>query len=97
MEGTQEQYSFDVPDTHRVYKKGMLSFAPRDAVVTAVQQADGDQAPWLMMFRKDENGEKQCRSLFKWDEEKYGEMQDFVVGPRMYWEQNERKTMKSMY
>ena len=97
MEGTQEQYSFDVPSTHRVYKKGMLSFAPRDSVVTAVQQADGDQAPWLMMFRKDENGENKCRALFKWDEEKYGEMQDFVVGPRMYWEQNERKTMKSMY
>ncbi len=97
LEGTQEQYSFDVPSSHRIYKKGMLSFAPRDAVVTAVQQADGDRDPWLMMFRKDDDGETRCRSLFKWDEQKYGEMQDFVVGPRMYWEQNERKTMKSMY
>ena len=97
MEGVEEQYMYEVPKPYNVYKNGMLSFAPRDSVVVAAKRADGsNENPWLIQFSKDENGETKVRSLFEWDQSK-GEMQDFVVGPRMYWEQNNRKTMKSMY
>ena len=34
------------------------------------------------------------RSLFPWTHET---MNDFVVGPRMFWDRNEKKTYKSTY
>lgn len=97
MEGDQPQRTFSIPEKN-AYHGGLMSFGPRESVVVAAKDPTGENdKPWLIQFSVDDQGQEQIRNLFQWDNAARGEMVDFVVGPRMYWERNNHKTMKSVY
>ncbi len=104
MEGTDEVASYELPAGKYLYNSGLLSFAPPagkaettggSGIVVAMRDADNtDNPPYLIEFKTKEDGKVDRRLLFDWDKDT---MVDFVVGPRMYWEQNHRNTYKGMY
>ncbi|MBE6426366.1 MAG: hypothetical protein E7029_10350 [Planctomycetaceae bacterium] len=104
MEGENEVASYELPGGKRFYRQGLVSFAPPagiaettggSGVVVAMRDADNtESAPYLIEFKTKPDGKVDQRLLFDW---KQDEMVDFVVGPRMLWEQNNRETYKSLY
>lgn len=106
MQGNDEVTSYELPPNKFFYGNGLMSFstpatknqeemAANSGVVVAMRDADNtDSAPYLMEFKTDEEGKVKQRLMFQWDKEK---MQDFVVGPRMLWEENHRDTYKGLY
>jgi hypothetical protein len=76
-----------------LYRDGLLSFGPAGALVVANRPSDdatGGQV-WLVQYNTENDG---VRSLFPWDKEP---IQDFVVGPRMYWDRRSPNSAKSTY
>ena len=105
MEGNEKVTSYKLPNNKSFYQKGMLSFAPpagmreetdNSGVVVAMRDSDDaeDASPYLIEYKTGSDGQVERKLLFQWDRDR---MVDFVVGPRMYWEQNERKTIESIY
>lgn len=104
MEGDAEVASYELPSGKLFYRQGMLSFAPPagtaettggSGVVVAMRDADNtESAPYLIEFKTKSDGKVDQRLLFDWKNDK---MVDFVVGPRMLWEENHRDTYKSQY
>jgi hypothetical protein len=92
FEGEEMIKRLRLPPNKSHYRNGLLSFAPAENVVVATRASDQEVGEvWLLKYdiNKDE-----VRSLFPWNKER---MVDFVVGPRMYWEQNNRPQSKSIY
>ncbi len=104
MEGENEVANYELPAGKFFYNDGLVSFAPPagiaettggSGVVVAMRDSDNaESAPYLMEFKTDSDGKVDQRLLFDWKHER---MVDFVVGPRMLWEQNHRDTYKGMY
>ena len=81
-----------IPPNKSIYRNGLLSFSPAGSLCVVgrdSQQAVGE--PWFFMY---DIKEDQIRSLFPWTREN---MTDFVVGPRMSWDRNERTIIESIY
>jgi hypothetical protein len=89
---------FKLPGSKRIYRNGLVSFAPAGAAVVAARDADKvEDDPWLIEFQtKDTDDKKQdaIRDLFKWNRAR---MVDFVVGPRMLWDRRSPKEYRSTY
>ena len=105
MEGNEKVTSYKLPNNKSFYQKGMLSFAPpagmreetdNSGVVVAMRDSDDaeDASPYLIEYKTGSDGQVERKLLFQWDRDR---MVDFVVGPRMYWEQNERTTFKGTF
>lgn len=92
FEGEDLVKKFRLPPNKTIYRNGPLSFAPGGNVVVLAQPADDPRGqPWFLSYGIDKD---QTCSLFPWDKER---ICDFVVGPRMYWERNDRHDYKSTY
>jgi hypothetical protein len=92
FEGPELEKKLRLPPNKSIYRNGLLSFSPAGSLCVVgrdSQQAIGE--PWFFMYdiKKD-----QIRSLFPWTRET---MTDFVVGPRMAWDRNERTIIESIY
>jgi len=95
FEGEEPVCTFTLPPEKFLYRQGLLSFSPAGGVVVAARDADKpDDNPWLILFETEEGKRERVTSLFQWDLDR---MTDFVVGPRMYWERNERRPYRSLY
>jgi hypothetical protein len=97
FEGEEPIKKFRLPAGKRIYRQGLLSFAPAGAVVVTADDADQAGSPWLIMYQTEEKKDSmgnQVRSLFKWDRAR---MVDFVVGPRMLWDRKSPSTYRSIY
>jgi hypothetical protein len=92
FEGEEVVKKLRLPPGKSIYRQGLLSFSPCGSICVAAR--DSDEAtgqPWLLMYDIEKDN---IRSLFPWAHET---MTDFVVGPRMYWDRNSPKTIKSIY
>ncbi|MFH1918326.1 MAG: hypothetical protein ABIP48_00350 [Planctomycetota bacterium] len=96
FEGEELMKKLQLPANKSFFRHGLLSFGLTGAVVVAARDSDTpDDAPWLIQYETEENPNKpEIRNLFKWDR---APMLDFVVGPRMYWERNQRSPYRSIY
>ncbi len=103
MEGENEVTRYELPAGKFFYEQGLLSFAPpagkaetapNSGVVVAMRDSDNTDNVHLMEFKTNSEGKVDRRLLFEWDKEP---IVDFVVGPRMLWEQNNRESYKSLY
>jgi len=98
FEGEEMVKKFQLPGNKRIYRNGLVSFAPAGAVVVAGRDADKpEDDPCLFQFQtKDTKDakENEIRELFKWNRAR---MVDFVVGPRMVWDRRSPKTYRSIY
>jgi len=103
MEGENEVTRYELPAGKFFHEQGLLSFAPpagkaetapNSGVVVAMRDADNTDNVHLMEFKTNPEGKVDRRLLFEWDKEP---IVDFVVGPRMLWEQNNRESYKSLY
>ncbi len=104
MEGETKKTTYKLPAGKILHNGGLLSFAPPagaaekvggTGIVTVMRDAsDANAAPYLIEFKTSPEGKVDQRLLFDWTKEP---IQDFVVGPRMYWEKNHRDTYKGVY
>ena len=97
FEGEEPVKKFKLPANKRIYRNGLLSFAPAGGVVVAARPSDEEVGEvWLILFEtKDDGTDKETiRNLFPWNKER---MVDFVVGPRMLWERKSPSDYKSIY
>jgi hypothetical protein len=86
-DGEEPLKKLRLPPNKSIYRQGLLSFAPGGSLVVAARpsnQPDGQAA--FLQFNTDTGD---VRSLFTWDKER---VVDFVVGPRMLWDQDPRAT-----
>ena len=98
FEGEELVTRLQLPGGKRIYRQGLLSFAPAGGIVVAAGDAGkAEDSPWLILFqtgdKKDALG-NDVRVLFKWDRAR---MADFVVGPRMWWDGASPSPYRSVY
>ena len=92
FEGEELVKRLRLPANKRIYRNGLLSFGPAGSVVVAARPSDEKVGEvWLIMYSTQDDG---IRSLFPWERER---MVDFVVGPRMFWDRNDRPKNTSIY
>jgi hypothetical protein len=92
FEGEELMKKFRLPANKRLYRNGLLSFGPASSVTVAARPADEKIGEvWLIMYSTEDGS---VRSLFPWERER---MVDFVIGPRMFWDRNERRNPNSIY
>jgi hypothetical protein len=92
FEGEELVKKLRLPPGKSVYRHGLLSFAPASSVVVAARPSDEEQGQvWLIQYSTEKD---EVRNLFPWDKER---MVDFVVGPRMFWDRNDRSDYKSIH
>ncbi len=92
FEGQEPVTTLRLPAGKSHYRNGRLSFSPAGSLCVAVrdsQEVTGE--PWFLMYDIEED---EIRSLFPWDKET---MNDFVVGPRMFWERNAPNTYQGRF
>ena len=88
FDGDQVINTLKLPSGIRFYLQGRLSFASRDWLCVAVRKKDDPVGKvWFLLYNI-ESGDS--RELFSWNRER---MNDFVVGPRMYWDRKEPKSL----
>jgi hypothetical protein len=96
FEGEELMKELELPANMRFFRRGLLSFGMTGEVVVAARDADKPDAdPWLIQYQTEEKPNMpDVVNLFQWNR---APMLDFVVGPRMYWERNERDPYEGIY
>ncbi len=97
FEGEQLVKKWQLPGNKKIYRQGLLSFAPAGEVVVVGRDGDNPNTPWLIGFQTEEKKDRMgndMRTLFKWER---GRLVDFVVGPRMFWDRKNPSTYRSTY
>ncbi len=95
-EGEELMKELELPANMRFFRHGLLSFSGAGELVVAARAADKpDDDPWLIQYLTEEKPNRPDRvNLFKWNR---APMLDFVVGPRMYWERDDRSEYRNTY
>ena len=92
FEGEELVKKLRLPPNKSIYRQGLLSFGLSGHVVVATRPSDDPSGQvWLLEYGTEKD---ETRSLFAWDKER---MVDFVVGPRMFWDRNDREQYKNTY
>ena len=92
FEGGELMKKLRLPPNQNIYRQGLLSFSPCGSLCVAARKSDEAVGqPWLLMYDVEKEN---IRSLFQWKGE---QMNDFVVGPRMFWDRKSPSTYKSVY
>jgi hypothetical protein len=92
FEGEELLKKLKLPANKSHYRNGLLSFAPAGRLVVATRPSDEVIGEiWFIQYDTESDD---IVTLFPWKKER---MVDFVVGPRLLWEQHEPKKYKSIY
>lgn len=97
FEGEELLKRFLLLGNKRIYRQGLLSFAPAGAVVVVARNADqAEGAPWFIIYQTEDKKDlmgNDVRVLFKWERAR---LVDFVVGPRMRWDRTSPSKYRSV-
>ena len=91
-EGPELLKKLRLPPGKSSYKGGLLSFSPAGSLIVAVRDNDKEVGQvWFLSYDVDK---EEVKSLFPWKAEP---IQDFVAGPRMFWDCKKPNGYKSTY